>query len=57
VFLRHIIDLTPALVVNVVRAQQTSMKNPPFSMDELLALFERTGLVETVAELRRLMEN
>ena len=57
VFLGRLIELTPTLVVNVVRAQQISMKNPPFRMDELLALFERTGLVETVAELRRLMES
>jgi len=55
-FIRHLIDLTPTLVVDVVRAQHASLKNPPLSMDELLTLFERVGLAETVAELRRLME-
>ena len=55
-FIRHLIDLTPTLVVDVVRAQQASLKNPPLSMDQLLALFERVGLPETVAELRRLMD-
>jgi len=56
-FLRHIIDRAPALVVNAVRAQQASMTRPPFSMAKLLALFERVGLAETVAELRRLIED
>jgi hypothetical protein len=56
VFLRHVIDLTPVIVVDVVCAQQASMTRPPISMDELLALFERMDLAETVAELRRLME-
>ncbi len=55
-FIRHLIDLTPTLVVDAVRAQQASLKNPPLGMDRLLALFERVGLVETAAELRRLME-
>jgi predicted nucleic acid-binding protein len=54
-FIRHLIDLVPTLVVDVVRAQQASLKNPPLGMDHLLALFERIGLAETVAELHQLM--
>jgi predicted nucleic acid-binding protein len=53
-FLRNIIDIAPIAVVDAVRAQQASMKNPPVSMSDLLALFARTGLAGTVAELCRL---
>jgi len=55
-FVRHLIDLAPAMVVQSVRDQQVRLINPPVSMSELLAQFEQIGLVETVAELRRLME-
>jgi predicted nucleic acid-binding protein len=55
-FLRHVIDLAPIAFVDAVRAQQASMAKPPISMGEQLALLERIGLAETVAELRRLME-
>ena len=54
-FVRHLIDLAPVLVVDAVRDQQARLINPPVSMGELLALFERLGLAETVIELRRLM--
>ena len=50
------LDLTPVLVVDAVRDQQARLINPPVSMNELFAIFEQLGLVETVAELRRLME-
>jgi hypothetical protein len=36
----HVIDLAPALVVKVVRAQQARLKNPPITIDALLALFD-----------------
>jgi hypothetical protein len=55
-FIRHLIDLMPVLVVDAVRDQQGRLINPPVSMTELFAIFEQLGLVETVAELRRLME-
>jgi hypothetical protein len=56
VFIRHLLDLAPVAVVDAVRRQQASLLNPPVPMEELLALFERLDLAETVAELRRLME-
>ncbi len=56
-FVRRVVDLAPVLVVDVLRAQLASLKNPPLNMSQLLALFERIGLVETVAELRCLMES
>jgi hypothetical protein len=38
-----------------IARQQRRLKSPPVSMAELLTLSERLGLIETVAELRRLM--
>jgi hypothetical protein len=54
-FVRHLIDLAPVLVIDAVCDQQASLVNPPMSMSELLAVFERLSLMETVLELRRLM--
>lgn len=54
-FLRHLLDLTPVAFVDAVWAQQASMANPPVSMNDLAGLFERIGLIETVAELHRQM--
>jgi hypothetical protein len=56
-FVRHLLDLAPVVVVDAVREQQSDLTNPPVSMTELLALFERIGLAETVVELRRLLES
>lgn len=55
-FIRRLIDLAPHGVTAAVRKQQASLLNPPVPMADLLALFERLGLAETVTELRRLME-
>lgn len=55
-FVRHLLDLAPVLVVDAVRDQQAALTNPPVTMPELLAVFERLGLVETVLELRRLTD-
>jgi predicted nucleic acid-binding protein len=54
-FIRHLIDISPAKVLEIVHDQHMSLTKPPMSMPELLALFEKIGLVETVTELRRLM--
>jgi len=54
-FVRHLIDLAPAVVVDAVRKQQASLLNPPVIMPDLLSLFERLDLVETAGELRRLL--
>ncbi len=54
-FIRHLLDLSPVLVVDAVREQQATLSRPPVSIAELLALLERLGLAETVAELRRQM--
>jgi hypothetical protein len=56
-FIRRLLDFAPDGVVEAVRRQQTSLLNPPVPMAELLALFERLDLIETVTELRRLMKD
>jgi len=43
------------LNVETVIVSNPSLVNPPIAMPDLLALFERLGLAETVIELRRLM--
>ncbi len=55
-FVRHLLDLTPVLVVDTVREQQSDLVNPPVRMSDLLDIFQRIGLTETVVELRRLLE-
>jgi predicted nucleic acid-binding protein len=54
-FVRHLLDLSPVLVVDAVRGQQAALSRPPISMPALLTLFERLGLTATAAELRRVM--
>jgi hypothetical protein len=54
-FVRRLLDLAPSAVVDAVREQQARLRKPPVSMADLLSLFERLGLIETVAELRREM--
>ena len=54
-FVRHLLDLSPVLVVDAVREQQEFLINPPVAMAELLDTFERLGLVETVLELKKLI--
>ena len=55
-FVRHLLDLSPVLVVDAVRDQQAALTNPPVTMAGLLAVFERLGLIKTVLELRRLID-
>jgi len=54
-FIRRLIEVAPDEVMQVVRDQQASLVNPPVPMPELLSLFERLDLVETVARLRDLV--
>jgi hypothetical protein len=49
------LDLAPVAVVDAIRLQQSRLVKPPVSMPDLLALFEKLGLTETVSELRHLL--
>jgi hypothetical protein len=56
IFVSRLLEADPAEVTDALHELHRDLKKPPFSMPELLALFERIGLVKSVAELRRLME-
>jgi len=57
IFVRRLLEAEPAEVTDALHELHRDLKKPPFSMSELLALFERIGLVKTVTELHRLMES
>ena len=52
VFVRHLIDLRPGVVVTSVRTVRSRLTNPAISPEEYLLNLERQGLVATVAQLR-----
>ena len=51
-FLVGLLDLAPVAVCGVVKAQRDSLRNPPRTVEELLATFEAQGLRQAVARLR-----
>jgi hypothetical protein len=55
-FIRARLHDQPDEVLAALHELRLDLKNPPISMPELLATFERQRLAETVAELRRLIE-
>jgi hypothetical protein len=55
--IRGLLHDRPEEVVAALRELHLDLKKPPIKMNELLASFRRTGLVQTVAELHRLMES
>lgn len=55
-FLRHLLDLASARVIAVVRETRKSLKNPPRSSHEYLAILEQQSLPQTCAYLRNYEE-
>lgn len=55
-FVAHLLDLAPISVCAAVKRQRQSLKNPPKSVDELLATLENLPLLRSVAHLRRYAE-
>jgi predicted nucleic acid-binding protein len=55
-FICRILENEPAEVVAALRQLHRDLKDPPIPMDKLLTGFERLGLAESGATLRRLME-
>jgi predicted nucleic acid-binding protein len=51
-FIIHLIDLAPSVICEAAKRQRMSLRNPPQSVEGLLAAYERQGLAQTVAELR-----
>lgn len=56
IFVSDLIGRSPERVVAAVRDQQAVLRNPPVAMDDLLLLFERLGLIQASAALRRLLD-
>ena len=49
-----LIDVDPGAVLTVARRQAAALKNPPMTVDDVLARLEEQGLVRSVARLRDL---
>ena len=54
-FVLHLLSLGPGAVLDTIRAQAGALRNPPCSVAELLNTLETRGLVQSVAELRKLL--
>ena len=54
-FVYHLITLAPPRIAQVVREMAEQFKNPPKSVDEVLDALEHRELVQSVAELRKLL--
>ena len=52
-----IMDLAPNRVCLAARRQRESLKNPPKTVEEFLAILEKQRLQRTVAQLRKFMES
>lgn len=48
-----LIAAAPSVVCSAVRTQRASLRNPPMTAEELLAVFERQGLPRAVSLLRQ----
>lgn len=55
-FLVGLLVLAPDLVCAAVKRQWESLRNPPKTIDELLAILENQGIVKTVGRLRQFAE-
>jgi predicted nucleic acid-binding protein len=55
VFVDHLADLAPALVVQALKAISARLRNPPKTPAEVLATLERSGLVQTAARVGPLL--
>jgi hypothetical protein len=54
-FVLHLLSLGPGEVLRVVTGQAEALKNPPLTVEQLLDTLESRGLVQSVAELRKLL--
>lgn len=56
-FLEHLLDLFPQVVLQTIRQQRLSLKNPPYSVEEHLDAFAKQSLPKTVDILRGYSSN
>lgn len=55
-FICDLLADNPQAVVDALRADRASLRNPPMTVETYLAALERVGLVETVAIVKALGE-
>lgn len=53
-FVAELLDLAPAVVIQVLDAQAAALRNPPRRLDDLLVTLENNGLAKSVAKVHRL---
>lgn len=53
-FVVNQIHLNPGAVLGTIEQQAAALKEPPKTVDDVLAALERVGLVQTVTELNRI---
>lgn len=54
-FILDLLDLAPGVILKVIDEQVRALRNPPMEWPEVLDKLEASGLVKSVAEIRRLM--
>jgi predicted nucleic acid-binding protein len=54
-FILDLLDLAPGAVLRVLHEQQSSLMNPPRTLEQLLDTLENNGLVRSVAEAREML--
>ncbi len=54
-FILDLLDLAPGAILQVLHQQQSSLKNPPRTLEELLERLEKNGLLRSVAEAREML--
>ena len=55
-FVLDLLDLAPGVILKVLDDQVQALMNPPMELAEVLDKLEANGLVQSTAEIRRLME-
>ncbi|MCX7084439.1 MAG: hypothetical protein NTY69_02770 [Methylococcales bacterium] len=55
-FIYSQIDLAPAIACGAIKRQRESLKNPPKSKDEFLAILQKQQLPQTVSALKVYIE-
>ncbi|WP_031433894.1 PIN domain-containing protein [Methylomarinum vadi] len=55
-FIYYQIDLAPAVACAAIKRQRQSLRNPPKSIDEFLAILQKQQLPQTVSALKKYIE-
>jgi len=56
-FILDQLDLAPGMVLRVLHEQQSSLKNPPRTLEDLLDTLANNGLMRSVAEARAMLRS